>query len=335
MLLPNAMFWKRATTHRGAGKFAAARDFFHRGVAGLLIAGAMFTAMAARAQSGVTGGAARRTVAARDIEPVGRIIGVDAQANRIHQIHANGIAIGYKLIGSGAPLVMIMGAGETIDHWPPELIASLARNYQLILLDNRGIGFTTDQLMLVDNRSDRKTTAGRQAFTCKLFADDVMALLDALGVRQANVLGYGMGSAVAEELLVKYPQRLKKAIIYASATDGSQAVQTGPGETSDDPTVARQMKAATRWQAPLDKLSLITNQVMFVVGTADAAAGVASSKTLAAAVPGAWLVQFKNGAHALMKQTPAEFARIVLTFLEVDETVEAKQSAPQNPPAMK
>ena len=246
---------------------------------------------------------------ARDIRPSGKPIGRDKQGHAIYQVRANGIDIGYELIGSGQPLVMIMGLGGTIEHWPRPVVAALSKKYQLIMLDNRGMGHTT---------------ANDAAFTYKLFADDVIGLLDVLGVKKANVLGYSMGSTITQELLLQYPQRVNKAIIHATSTDGSNVAAALKGKTIDDPTIARQIEATTHWRTPLDRMPAVTNQVMFVVGTSDPVVGVESSKTLASAIPGAWLVQFKKGTHGLMHEAPVEFARIVLTFLEINETVEAK-----------
>ena len=70
---------------------------------------------------------------AQNIQPSGKRIGLDKQGNAIYQVHANGIKIGYKLIGSGEPLVMIMGTGGTMDHWPREVIEALSKKYQLII----------------------------------------------------------------------------------------------------------------------------------------------------------------------------------------------------------
>ena len=75
------------------------------------------------------------------------------------------------------------------------------------------------------------------------------------------------------------------------------------------------------WKTPLEKMKQVKNQVMLLVGTADTVVGTKSSKLLADVIPGAWLVQFKNGTHRLQFEAPAAFARIVLTFLEMDETV--------------
>jgi pimeloyl-ACP methyl ester carboxylesterase len=251
---------------------------------------------------------------AQDIQPSGEIVGKDKQGNAVYQVPANGIKIGYKLIGSGKPLVMIAGTGNTMDRWPQEVIEDLSKKYQLILLDNRGMGHTTTNDL---------------TFTYKLFADDVIGLLDALKVNKTNVLGYSLGSTITQELLLEYPQRFDKAVIFATSTDGSKVAallksMTSQAETPIDPTILGQIEATTHWKTPMNKVSLITNQVMLLVGTSDTVVGVESSKTLAAAIPGAWLVQFKNRSHALMNEAPTDFARIVLTFLETDQTLEVK-----------
>jgi len=247
---------------------------------------------------------------AKNVQPSGKKIGLDSYGNAIYQLHANGIEIGYKLIGAGEPLVMIMGLGGTMDRWPPRVIEELSQKYQLIIFDNRGMG---------------QTTASEAAFTYKLFADDVIGLLDALGVKKTHVLGYSMGSTITQKLLLLYPQRFNKAIIHATTTDGSNVAKVLKSQaTNVPPTVLQQLEATTDWKTPLGKLPLITNQVMLIVGTSDATVGIESSKTIASAIPGAWLVQFKKGTHHLMFEAPAEFARIVLTFLAINETVEAQ-----------
>ncbi len=240
------------------------------------------------------------------IQPVGKKIGTDSQGRAIYQVSANGIDIGYKLIGLGEPLVMIIGLGATMEDWPNEVLSQLSEKYQLILLDNRGMG---------------KSTVNDTKFDYKLFADDVISLLDALGINKTNVLGFSMGSAITQELLLTYPQRFNKAIIYATTIDGGNTAKVLQGKVPDEPIVQRQIEATTHWKTPLNKLPLITNQVMLMVGTSDTVVGVESSKTLATAIPGAWLVQFKNATHFLVKEAPAEFSKTVINFLEVNETV--------------
>ena len=247
---------------------------------------------------------------AQAIQPVGTKIGQDKQAHSIYQVKANGISIGYKLIGSGEPLVMIMGLGGTMDHWHPDIVKALAKRYQLIILDNRGMGFTTTNDTI---------------FSYQLFADDVIGLLDALKVKTSHVFGYSMGSTITQKLLLEYPQRFNKAVIHATSTDGSNVAKALQGQTANiPPTVIRQLEATTHWRTPLERLPAIKNQVMLIVGTADTTVGAESSKTIASAIPGAWLIQFKNATHHLMYEAPTSLASIVLTFLGLQVTVEQK-----------
>ncbi|WP_047308255.1 alpha/beta fold hydrolase [Rhodopseudomonas palustris] len=243
------------------------------------------------------------------IAPAGKAIGQDAGGRTIYQVDANGISIGYRLIGQGAPMVMIMGLGGTAENWPPQVVEALSKNHQLILMDNRGMGHST---------------ANDTTFSYPLFAADVIGLLDALKVERSDVLGYSMGSTITQELLLEYPTRFNKALIHATSTDGSNVAKALHGRVPADPIVARQVEATTHWKTPLDKLPAIPNQVMLVVGTADDVVGTDSSKTIASAIPGAWLVQFKGATHHLMYETPDGFSAAALTFFETNETVTPK-----------
>ncbi len=252
---------------------------------------------------------------AQTIAPIGQVIGKDKEGVAVYQIDANGIKIGYKLFGSGEPLLLIMGMGSTMDAWPKEVINTLAKKYQLILMDNRGMGHTT---------------VNEKPFTYKIFADDAVALLDALKVEKTNVLGFSMGSTITQQLLLQYAQRFNKAVIYATSIDGSGVAamlknKAPKFKAISNPIVLRQLKATAKWKTPLDKMSLIPNQVMLLVGTADRVVGVESSQALASTIPGAWLVQFKNGSHLLMHEEPNEFTKIIMAFFDMDSTVKLKQ----------
>jgi pimeloyl-ACP methyl ester carboxylesterase len=246
---------------------------------------------------------------AKDILPIGEKVAVDAQGHDIYQTSANGIRIGYKLIGSGEPLLLLTGLGGTMESWAPEFIEEASKKYQLIVMDNRGMGYTTDN---------------GQPFTYRLFAQDVIGLLDSLGVQKTNVLGYSQSSVTTQNLLLYFPDRINKAIIHATSTDGSAVAAAFKHiHLPDNPTIKKQLQAAMGWSTPLEKMKLIKNQVMLLVGTADTVVGTKSSEKLASLIPGAWLVQFKNGTHHLQFEAPAAFTQIVLTFLAMDETVPA------------
>uniref|UniRef100_I2Q6G5 Putative hydrolase or acyltransferase of alpha/beta superfamily n=1 Tax=Desulfovibrio sp. U5L TaxID=596152 RepID=I2Q6G5_9BACT len=244
---------------------------------------------------------------AKDIQPVGEKVAVDTQGHDIYQTSANGIRIGYKLIGSGEPLLLLTGLGGTMENWVPEFIEEAAKKYQLILMDNRGMGYSTDN---------------GQVFNYRLFAQDVISLLDSLGVKQTNVLGYSQSSVTTQNLLLYFPDRINKAVIHATSTEGRAVAAVFKHiRLPDNPTIKKQIQAAMGWSTPLEKMKLIKNQVMLLVGMADTVVGTKSSKILAGLIPGAWLVQFKNGTHHLQFEAPTAFTQIVLTFFAMDETV--------------
>jgi len=66
---------------------------------------------------------------AGDVSPKGEKVAVDAQGHDIYQVDANGIRIGYKLIGSGDPLLLLTGLGCTMERWTPEFIEAASQKY--------------------------------------------------------------------------------------------------------------------------------------------------------------------------------------------------------------
>lgn len=246
-----------------------------------------------------------------DVQPKGEKVGVCLGGHDVYAVEANGIKIGYSLIGSGDPLLMLTGLGCTMDNWSEEIIRILSAKYQLVLMDNRGMGFSSD---------DGKT------FSYPLFAKDVLALMDEIGISKAYVLGYSQSSVTTQQLLITAEERFKKAVVHATSVDGS-AVADSLSEKSEEqsqklpPVVERQMEAAKTWKSPLDRMAELSLPVMFIVGTDDTVVGAESSLKLASVVPGSWLVRFTGGTHKLMYEAPRDFAATVLNFLDVDESI--------------
>lgn len=121
--------------------------------------------------------------------------------------------IGYKILGQGYPLVMITGYSATMDMWDARVLEELARHYKVIIFDNRGMG---------------ASTASNKEFSIKLFADDTAGLLKALNIKKANLLGYSMGTKIALELTLKYPEMVNKLILYAGGCGGKESVKPLP-----------------------------------------------------------------------------------------------------------
>ena len=135
------------------------------------------------------------------------------------------IKMAYYTRGQGEPMIMIMGYTGTMGAWDPALLDVLDDNNTLIMFDNRGAGLSTDT-------KENNTTMPQMA-------DDAAGLLKALGYEKANVLGWSMGARIAQQLVIRHPEMVNKAIFAAPNPGGSMQV---PAEASiaaklNDPTI--------------------------------------------------------------------------------------------------
>ena len=117
---------------------------------------------------------------------------------KTEHIQVGDINIAYKRFGQGKPILFISGTSQTKDAWEPTLLSQLAAtNHTVIVFDNRGIG---------------ETTVGTKPFSIEQFANDTAGLLDALNIEKADVLGASLGSFVAQELTLNYPQKVDRLV---------------------------------------------------------------------------------------------------------------------------
>jgi len=114
---------------------------------------------------------------------------------------ANGIRLYYERHGSGSPLVLICGFTMTVEGWPRDR-QPYAAHYEVVSFDNRGAG-----------RSD----APSGDYTTAQMADDVVALLDVLGIDRTHVFGASMGGHIALELALRHPQRISGLVLAMTA----------------------------------------------------------------------------------------------------------------------
>ncbi|MYS85933.1 alpha/beta fold hydrolase [Embleya scabrispora] len=165
----------------------------------------------------------------------------------------NGIELYYELHGSdGPPLVVLHGGALTIDLSFAALLPSLAANHRVIAIELQGHGHTAD--------NDRP-------MSLEVFSDDVVALLDHLGVERADLLGFSLGGLVALRTAVRHPERIDHLVLLAThyRHDGYHAEITAPEQTSERlPTAAdfaamvdayaRVAPDPTRFEATMAKL---------------------------------------------------------------------------------
>jgi pimeloyl-ACP methyl ester carboxylesterase len=112
--------------------------------------------------------------------------------------------------GSGPPLVMAIGTGSTMAEWDPALLRLLAQRHRLILFDYPGIG-----------RSSR-LEGGRTSFAA--LADTTADFMDAIGLDQADVLGWSMGGFVMQQLAIRHPDVVDHLILAGTNPGGDHAV---------------------------------------------------------------------------------------------------------------
>lgn len=115
----------------------------------------------------------------------------------------------YEVSGEGEPLVLVPGFGTGAWIWYRQ-VGELAREFRVVTFDPRGVG---------------RSAAAGESFDLARLADDVAALLDALGFRSAHVLGASFGGFVAQEFALAYPERTRSLILCCTSYGGAGHVR--------------------------------------------------------------------------------------------------------------
>jgi len=116
------------------------------------------------------------------------------------KVRANGIELNYVEVGSGDPLLMIMGFGGDHLAWAFQ-VPALSGRYRVITFDNRGAG---------------QSSVPDEPYSTWMMAEDAVGLLDALGVERAHVLGASMGGMIAEEVALNHPGRVRSLQLHCT-----------------------------------------------------------------------------------------------------------------------
>ena len=253
---------------------------------------------------------------------------------------SGGVAIHYVDEGRGPAIVLVHGFAASVQaNWraPGIIDALLSAGRRVVALDCRGHGESAKPL-------DPAAYAGTA------MADDVIALMDHLGIGVADLMGYSMGGFLSASLLVRRPERFRSVILAGigdamvtgamlnrARTNGiAAAMEATAAATTADPVSRMFRELAERTGAGLGalaamqrssrarfdpgKLADVTLPVLVLMGEDDTLVG--SADRLAAAIPGAKLVKVA-GNHLTAVIAPA-LKTAVLAFLAEQSPVVAE-----------
>jgi pimeloyl-ACP methyl ester carboxylesterase len=135
----------------------------------------------------------------------------------------------------GRPLVLVMGLGAQLIHWPEPFIERLvASGHFVVTFDNRDVGFSTSFAAAgkVDFRAFLTARAKGEPYGLPYqmseMADDTLGLMDALELRSAHFVGMSMGGRVAQLVAIAQPERVRSLTCVMSTTGGPNLPQTYP-----------------------------------------------------------------------------------------------------------
>lgn len=120
----------------------------------------------------------------------------------------------YRRFGmpGGVPLVLCMRLRGTVDHWDPQLLDALAAEREVIVFDNRGTSLS----------------GGDAPTTIDGLADGAIAFIRALGLTQVDVLGWSLGGIVAQGVVLRAPELVRRLVV-AGSTPAGVPDQPAPG----------------------------------------------------------------------------------------------------------
>ena len=122
----------------------------------------------------------------------------------------NGVDYAYRVTGApdATPLVALQHFRGNLDNWDPALIDALARSRRVITFDNRGVA----------------ASSGTTPNTISQMALDALDFIDRLAVGEVDLLGFSIGSFVAQEIALVRPSAVRKVVLASSAPQGASGM---------------------------------------------------------------------------------------------------------------
>ncbi len=244
-----------------------------------------------------------------------------AAIDRGHVDH-DGARIWYATYGAGPPVILLHGGLGHSGNWGYQVPALTDSGHRVVLIDSRGHG---------------RSTRDSRPYTYELMASDVLAVMDALRLERAAVVGWSDGACIALILGMKAPERVAGVFFFGCNMDpsGTKEVEFGPvlrrcfsrhakdyallSATPDQfeafsGAVGEMMKTQPNYSA--SELAEIRVPVAIVQSEHDEFIKPEHAEYLARTIPGAELVLLPGVSHFAPLQRPELFNRVVLAFLD-------------------
>ena len=138
---------------------------------------------------------------------------VNIQDIPVKKVHVGDIDVAYKVFGKGDPILLIPGASDGLSRWNPTLLKTLSSNHTVIVFDPRGIG---------------NTTIGSKPYTPSQLANDTTGLMDVLKIPKAAVMGYSLGSYIAQQVTMMHPDKVNSLVLIGSSCGGKDHTPKPP-----------------------------------------------------------------------------------------------------------
>ena len=232
-------------------------------------------------------------------------------------VKANGIDIAYRVFGPQAapPILVIQGVGGEMPQQPDDFLEPLvAAGHRVIVFDNRDSGGSTHLSRVA--MPTRDATAP-QPYTLEDMAMDTLGLLDALGVKQAHIVGGSAGGMIAQILAAEHAGRVASLTLLSSTTNnpalptGMDAQAFGNSFGSLPPNLMRQGLAASMAGDMRPRDARITAATVVVHGAQDEVFPLAHGRDLAASIPNARLVIIDGMGHVPDATHSAQIANAI------------------------
>lgn len=136
-------------------------------------------------------------------------------------ITAGDITFAFRELGKqngGTPVVFLVHLAAVLDNWDPRIMDGIAAKHHVIAFDNRGIG----------------ASGGSPSNSIEQMADDAVTFIKAMGFKQVDLLGFSMGGMVAQEIVLKEPQLVRKMILAGTGPAGGEGINAVAGVTFYD-----------------------------------------------------------------------------------------------------